>query len=551
MVVAPVRSVLQPQLKGLGDLEPIELRTGRDRRPRRGGAPAGRHRVRPHRPGHQARRVRRPRRHPRRLPADRGAPAAGRVLGRRGRGDPHLRRRRPAHHRQGRPAVGAAVPGAAAHRRVRAGPPRWRSEHPAAGRDARQARRGHPGRGHGVAGAGAAGRPGLAGAAADCLPAGDVVLLCDPERIRTRAHDLVRTSEEFLQASWAAAGVGGKAPIDLGAAAFKSLAEVRGRPPPGPAVVVGEPVRRGRDRTRRPTTSRGGSRSRICCRRRARTPARRSAWRPAGAALPRRDRPGRRRPQALVGRRLAGGAGLRGARPGQARGRGAPRRRPGRANGRRGGRARPPPGEIVVTTGGARARLRRRGEPARGPHRRRHHRRARGVHKGHAQDAEPAAQHDRPAGAAGRRLRGARAARHRPVRGDGAAHGQRGRPRVPRHRVRASKRGQPGDRLFVPTDSLDQLSRYVGGETPTLHKMGGCDWQKAKARARKAVREIAAAADPALRGAAELAGPRLRPGHARGSASWRTPSRTPRRPTSSSAIDEVKADMEKPSRWTG
>src|SRR6201999_3018070 len=28
VVVAPVRSVLQPQLRGLGDLEPVELRTG-------------------------------------------------------------------------------------------------------------------------------------------------------------------------------------------------------------------------------------------------------------------------------------------------------------------------------------------------------------------------------------------------------------------------------------------------------------------------------------------------------------------------------------------
>ena len=37
------------------------------------------------------------------------------------------------------------------------------------------------------------------------LPAGTHVVLCDPERVRTRAHDLVRTSEEFLQASWAAA----------------------------------------------------------------------------------------------------------------------------------------------------------------------------------------------------------------------------------------------------------------------------------------------------------------------------------------------------------
>ena len=34
-----------------------------------------------------------------------------------------------------------------------------------------------------------------------CMPAGTLVLLCDPERIRTRAHDLVRTSEEFLAAA--------------------------------------------------------------------------------------------------------------------------------------------------------------------------------------------------------------------------------------------------------------------------------------------------------------------------------------------------------------
>ena len=56
----------------------------------------------------------------------------------------------------------------------------------------------------------------------------------------------------------------------------------------------------------------------------------------------------------------------------------------------------------------------------------------------------------------------------------------------------ASKRGQPGDRLFVPTDQLDQVTRYVGGEQPSLHRLGGADWQKAKGRARKAVRQIAA-----------------------------------------------------------
>ncbi|PKZ40978.1 transcription-repair coupling factor [Kytococcus schroeteri] len=55
----------------------------------------------------------------------------------------------------------------------------------------------------------------------------------------------------------------------------------------------------------------------------------------------------------------------------------------------------------------------------------------------------------------------------------------------------SSKRGQPADRLFVPTDQLDQITRYVGGEAPTLNKLGGSDWSKTKSRARKHVKEIA------------------------------------------------------------
>jgi transcription-repair coupling factor (superfamily II helicase) len=54
-----------------------------------------------------------------------------------------------------------------------------------------------------------------------------------------------------------------------------------------------------------------------------------------------------------------------------------------------------------------------------------------------------------------------------------------------------SKRGYPGDKLYVPTDQLDLVSRYVGGEAPPLSKMGGSDWAQAKGRARKAVRDIA------------------------------------------------------------
>ncbi len=55
-----------------------------------------------------------------------------------------------------------------------------------------------------------------------------------------------------------------------------------------------------------------------------------------------------------------------------------------------------------------------------------------------------------------------------------------------------SKRGQPGDRLFVPTDTLEQVTKYVGGEAPAVHRIGGADWQNTKRKARKAVKQIAA-----------------------------------------------------------
>ncbi len=61
----------------------------------------------------------------------------------------------------------------------------------------------------------------------DLMPAGTHVVVSDPERVRARAHDLVATSQEFLEASWAAAAGGGEAPIDLGAAAYMSLGDVR------------------------------------------------------------------------------------------------------------------------------------------------------------------------------------------------------------------------------------------------------------------------------------------------------------------------------------
>ncbi len=61
----------------------------------------------------------------------------------------------------------------------------------------------------------------------DHLPLGAVVLACDPERIRTRAIELVTTSQEFLEASWASAASGGEAPVDLGGSAFQPIEKIR------------------------------------------------------------------------------------------------------------------------------------------------------------------------------------------------------------------------------------------------------------------------------------------------------------------------------------
>lgn len=47
------------------------------------------------------------------------------------------------------------------------------------------------------------------------LPAGTPLLICDPEKVRSRAADLIKTGREFLEASWSTAAVGGDAPIDL------------------------------------------------------------------------------------------------------------------------------------------------------------------------------------------------------------------------------------------------------------------------------------------------------------------------------------------------
>src|SRR5450631_4207924 len=64
----------------------------------------------------------------------------------------------------------------------------------------------------------------------DVLPQDTHVVLTDPERVRKRAHDLVATSAEFLDASWSNAAAGNAVPVDLhgilGMASYWSLADV-------------------------------------------------------------------------------------------------------------------------------------------------------------------------------------------------------------------------------------------------------------------------------------------------------------------------------------
>lgn len=49
------------------------------------------------------------------------------------------------------------------------------------------------------------------------------------------------------------------------------------------------------------------------------------------------------------------------------------------------------------------------------------------------------------------------------------------------------------DRLYVPVDQADRVSRYVGptDQPPEIHPLGGGDWAQARARARQAAAEVA------------------------------------------------------------
>ena len=53
-----------------------------------------------------------------------------------------------------------------------------------------------------------------------------------------------------------------------------------------------------------------------------------------------------------------------------------------------------------------------------------------------------------------------------------------------------------GDRLYLPTDQIELLTPYVGGEAPAVSRLGGSEWQKARAKARAAVHEVAVVGVP-------------------------------------------------------
>jgi transcription-repair coupling factor (superfamily II helicase) len=376
-----------------------------------------------------------------------------------------------------------------------------------------------------------------------CMPEGTHVLLCDPERIRSRAHDLVRTSEEFLEASWAAAAVGGEAPIDVGAAAFRTLADVRAaagalHQPWWSVSPFGladeEPARADepwRDESDEVTV----------------TPD-------TGAAVALAAQPATRY-HGETGRlvddlkRLTAegwGVALVFEAPGPAQRAVEVLREAGVGAARAETIETPPaPGELVVTCGA--------------------------LNHGFLGEAS------RLAVLTGNDITGGRGTSTREMRkmparrrttidplelkaGDYVVHEQHGIGRyveLVRRTVNGAereylvieyapaKRGQPGDRLFVPTDQLDQLSRYVGGEQPTLHKLGGSDWQKAKARARKAVREIAAQLIQLY------AARKASKGHAFGpDTPWQRELEDAfpytETPDQLAAIEEVKRDMEQP-----
>ena len=360
---------------------------------------------------------------------------------------------------------------------------------------------------------------------ADVLPAGARFLVIDPEKARARSEELVATTDEFLAAAWSSAAAGGGLPIDVGAASFVPLSEAKGHAREGGRAwftLAAFGLDADLDLTASGTATHPGY-----------------SGKPADAA---KDLERRRAEGWRVLATMAGPGGARHAAENL------------RAEGMAAvfaERLEDPvaPGEAVVTVGpfpeglvaedlklvlaserdltgksGA-----RRGEERKMPSRRRNVvdplQLRPGDHVVHAHHG------------VGRFVE----MTSRTV-GTGAKRTTREYLVI---EYAPSKKGQPGDRLYVPSDQLDQVTKYVGGEEPSVNRMGGADWAKTKSKARKAIREIA---DELVR---LYSARQSAPGHAFGpDTPWQRELEDSfefvETPDQLSTIEDVKKDMEKP-----
>ncbi|UDY22993.1 transcription-repair coupling factor [Nocardioides sp. Kera G14] len=310
----------------------------------------------------------------------------------------------------------------------------------------------------------------------DLLPADSQVLVMDPERVRRRAHDLVATSEEFLGASWASAASGGQAPIDLGKASYWELGDVRehtlargvewwSTSPFGldeesatlSADTAGVPVRSLDSRPIEPYRGDIDKATHDL-----------DQWRLAGyrvVVVQPAHGPANRTVEVLGEHDV-----------------------PARILDDKDVLTRDVVSVLIGTLDHGfvddEARL--------------------AVVTGEDISGQKSSTRDMS------RMPARRKKQIDPLElkpGDYVVHEQHGVGRFVEMKQRevagatreylvleygASKRNGPPDRLFVPADALDQVTRYVGGESPSLDRLGGADWNKRKAKARKAVREIAA-----------------------------------------------------------
>ena len=68
-------------------------------------------------------------------------------------------------------------------------------------------------------------------------------------------------------------------------------------------------------------------------------------------------------------------------------------------------------------------------------------------------------------------------------------------------------------RSYWPTEQIDALTPYSGGDAPALSRMGGAEWQKTRAKARAAAFLVAQESSTSTVSESVAKGPRLQPGH--------------------------------------